>query len=47
MHGISLERYLGITLCTYMTCAIREEITCRFLLERIVLPTLFPQLENF
>ena len=47
LHGVSLERYLGIALCTYMNGAIREEIVYRFLLERIVLPKLFPKLEHF
>lgn len=47
MQGISLERHLGTSLYNFITTATREEIAYRFLLEKIVLPTLFPQLENF
>ncbi|MGD2168752.1 MAG: CPBP family intramembrane metalloprotease [Chlamydiota bacterium] len=45
--GIGLNRQLGTALSDFTIFGIREEISYRFLLEKIVLPHIFPQFAVF
>lgn len=46
-NGITLDRQLGLVLSVVTACAIREEISFRFLLETIVLPRICSRFAAF